>query len=243
MSFLLIPIAPLSRTKSRLRDCFSKEQLKDLTLAMFKDLAKKLEKVDIFDQKIVYCNSSEILDLANEYGLRGIKEELTIPRKNFDTVIRDLNEIAISNFKAKETIFIFLDTILISINNFYELYSLMKDHQLIVCPAIHSAGISVLGRNPPDIIPTFFSEPDTPSLLALLNRANDLNLKVAVYDSFRAGFDIDIKQDLVLAYEYLKILNLTNTETYKFLKQNLKVSLFKRNLRDNRDFELKKLEL
>lgn len=243
MSFLLIPIAPLSRTKSRLRDCFSKEQLKDLTLAMFKDLAKKLEKIDIFDQKIVYCNSSEILELANEYGLRGIKEELTTPRKNFDTVIRDLNEIAISKFKAKETIFIFLDTIFISINNFYELYSLLKDHQLIVCPAIHSAGISVLGRNPPDIIPTFFSEPDTPSLLALLNRANDLNLKVAVYDSFRAGFDIDIKHDLVLAYEYLKILNLTNTETYKFLKRNLKISLLKRNLKDNRDFELRELEL
>ena len=168
---------------------------------------------------------------------------IAVARKNFDVVIRDLNEIAISQFKAEETIFIFLDTILISINNFYELYSLIKDHQLVVCPAIHSAGISVLGRNPPDIIPTFFSEPDTPSLLALLNRANDLNLKVAVYDSFRAGFDIDLKQDLVLAYEYLKILNLTNTETYKFLKQNLKISLLKRNLRDNRDFELRELEL
>jgi 2-phospho-L-lactate guanylyltransferase (CobY/MobA/RfbA family) len=243
MSFLLIPIAPLSRTKSRLRDCFSKEQLKDLTLAMFRDLATKLEKVDIFDQRIVYCNSPEILELANEYGLIAIKEELTTPRKNFDAVIRDLNEIAISKFKAKETIFIFLDTILISINNFYELYSLIKDHQLVVCPAIHSAGISVLGRNPPDIIPTFFSEPDTPSLLALLNKANDLNLKIAVYDSFRAGFDIDIKQDLVLAYEYLKILNLTNTETYQFLNRNLKISLLKRNLKDNRDFELRELEL
>lgn len=240
MSFLLIPIAPLSRTKSRLRDCFSKEQLKDLTLAMFKDLAKKLEKVDIFDQKIVYCNSSEILELANEYGLRGIKEELTTPRKNFDAVIRDLNEIAISKFKAKDTIFIFLDTILISTNNFYELYSLIKDHQLIVCPAIHSAGISVLGRNPPDIIPTFFSEPDTPSLLALLNRANDLKLKIAVYDSFRAGFDIDIKQDLVLAYEYLKIFNLKDTETHQFLKNNLQLSLYKKNLKDNRALELRK---
>ena len=68
MSVLLIPIAPLSRTKTRLRDCFPKELLKDLTIAMFKDLAKKVENVKCFDQKIVYCHDSEILELAEDYG-------------------------------------------------------------------------------------------------------------------------------------------------------------------------------
>ncbi len=82
-SILLIPIAPLSRTKSRLRDCFPKELLKELTIAMFKDLANKVVNVDCFDQKVVYCNSGEILDLAEEYGLVGIKEYLTVPKKSF----------------------------------------------------------------------------------------------------------------------------------------------------------------
>ena len=81
MSVLLIPIAPLFRTKSRLRDCFSKEQLKELTKAMFKDLANTLSNVTIFDNKIVYCNTTEILDLANDYGLIGIKEHLTKPNQ------------------------------------------------------------------------------------------------------------------------------------------------------------------
>jgi len=99
-SILLIPIAPLSRTKSRLRDCFSKELLKDLTIAMFKDLANKVVNVDCFDRKVVYCNSGEILDLAEEYGLVGIKEDLTVPRKSFDEVIGDLNSIAIEEFNA-----------------------------------------------------------------------------------------------------------------------------------------------
>lgn len=239
MSFLLVPIAPLSRTKSRLHDCFSKQQLKELTIAMFKDLALKLEKVDCFEEKIIYCNSSEILNLASEYGLISIKEELTKPRKSFDKVINDLNSIAIENYNAERTIFTFLDTVLISVENFYEIDAIVKKNQLVVCPAIHSAGISILGRNPPNIIPTYFSEPDIPSLIALLNKAYEKKLKIAIYDSFRAGFDIDIKQDLALALEYLKILNLTNTETYKFLKENLKLSLRKKSLKNNRVFELK----
>ncbi|MFX1497118.1 MAG: hypothetical protein ACFFBH_06305 [Promethearchaeota archaeon] len=243
MSLLLVPVAPLSRTKSRLRDCLSKQQLKELTIAMFKDLALKLEKVDCFKEKIIYCNSFEILNLASEYGLISIKEELTKPRKSFDKVINDLNRIAIENYNAERTIFTFLDTVLISVENFYEIDSIVKKNQLIVCPAIHSAGISILGRNPPNIIPTYFSEPDIPSLIALLNKAYEKKLKIAIYDSFRAGFDIDIKQDLALALEYLKILNLTTTETYKFLKENLKLSLRKKSLKNNRVFELRDYKL
>lgn len=242
MSSILIPIAPLSRTKSRLRDCFSKEQLRELTIAMFKDLALKLNKVNCFSNKLIYCNSSEVLDIASEYSLIGVKEKLTQPRKSFDEVINDLNKIAVEKYDAKQTIFTFLDIILISIENFYEIDKLIRKYQLVVCPALHSAGISVLGRNPPNIIPTYFSEPNVPSLVALLNKAYEKRLKIFIYDSFRAGFDTDIKQDLVLAYEYLKIFNLTNTETYKFLKKNLKITLRKRNIEDNRDFELKEIE-
>ncbi len=240
MSLLLIPIAPLSRTKSRLRDCFPKELLKDLTVAMFKDLASKVVNVDCFDQKIVYCHNNEILELAEEYGLIGIKEKLTKPRKSFDEVIKDLNNIAIKEFNALSTLFTFLDVILISENNFKEISSLMELNQLVVCPAIHSAGISIFGRRPPDIIPTHFSDPIIPSFVALLKDAQERNLKISVYDSFRAGFDIDIKQDLLLGFEYLKLFNLNDTETFKFLKNNLKLAIQKRNLKNNRDFKISK---
>ncbi|MHA1490902.1 MAG: hypothetical protein ACTSRI_14805 [Promethearchaeota archaeon] len=239
MSILLIPIAPLSRTKSRLRDCFSKAQLKDLTISMFKDLGNTLNEVKCFEDKIVYCNDREILELAGDFDLIGIKEELTNPRKSFDEVIKDLNSIAISKFNARETVLTFLDLILISKKNFYEINNLMKNHTLLVCPAIHSAGISILGRKPPEIISSSFSDPNTPSLVALLTNAKTKGIKkIAIYDSFRAGFDIDLKQDLVLGYEYLKIFNLKRTETYKFLKNNLKLTIQKNNLKNNRDFKI-----
>jgi len=239
MSVLLIPIAPLIRTKSRLKDCFSNSQLKELTIAMFKDLGKTLTDVDCFDQKIVYCNAPEILDLAKDYNLIGIKEELTVPPKTFDEVIEDLNNIAIKRFNVKQTVFSFLDLILISSNNFYEINQLMQRNQLVICPAIHSAGISIFGRNPPDIIPSYFSDPSTPSLVALLNNASKRGIdKIAIYDSFRAGFDIDIKQDLVLGYEYLKILNLIETDVFRFLQVNLKLSLKKINASNNRNLKI-----
>lgn len=239
MSVLLIPIAPLSRTKSRLRKCFSKAQLKDLTIAMFKDLCSKLKNVNCFDKKIVYCNSNEILELADDYELIGIKEQLSTPRKSFDDVILDLNQIAIEKFEANATVFTFLDIILISVQNFYEIDVLSQKNQLVLCPAISSAGISVFARNPPDILPTYFSNNCVPSLLATLDAARKARLQVAVYDSFRAGFDIDIKQDLVLAYQYLKIFGLERTETHNFLKENLNLGVLKKSLKDNRKLTAK----
>ena len=240
MSILLIPIAPLSRTKSRLRDCFPKGLLKDLTIAMFKDLAKKVQNVNSFDYKIVYCHDEEVIELAEEFGLIGIKEKLTHPRKSFDLVINDLNNIAINEYDAVSTIFTFLDVILLSENNLMEISNLMKNNQLVVCPAIHSAGISIFGRNPPDIVPTHFSNPNIPSFVALLKDAKSRNLKISVYDSLRAGFDIDIKQDLLLGFEYLKIFDLTSSETFKFLKDNLKLVLQKKSLKNNREFKISK---
>jgi len=240
MSVLLIPIAPLSRTKSRLRDCFPKELLKDLTIAMFKDLAKKVQNVDSFDCKIVYCHDEEVLELAEEFGLIGIKEKLTRPRKSFDLVINDLNNIAIKDYNAVNTIFTFLDVILLSEENLRDISNLMTLNQLVVCPAIHSAGISIFGRKPPDILPTHFSNPNIPSFVALLKDAKSRNLKISVYDSLRAGFDIDIKQDLLLGFEYLKIFDLTSSETFKFLKDNLKLVLQKRSLKNNREFKISK---
>ncbi len=238
---LILPIAPLSRSKSRLSDCFSKEQLKDLTIAMFKDLARTLTEVKCFKEKIVYCNSSEILELAGDYGLIGIKEEITRPQGPFDDVIKDLNHIAIEKFNARETVVAFLDLILITAKNFYDIDSLMKKSQVVVCPAMRSGGISILGRKPPEIIPSSFSDPNVPSFIALYNNAKKNGIKISIYDSFKAGFDVDIRQDIILAHEYLKIFNLTHTNTFNFLKKNLKFSLQKRTPTNNREFVIKKI--
>ena len=239
MSSLLIPVAPFSTTKSRLSDCFSADQLKEITIAMFKDLINTLSDVNCFKHKLVYCNASEILELAEENGLIGIKENLSDTPKSFDEVISEFNKIAIDRFSAKQTTIAFVDLILITATNFYEIDTLIQKNQLVVCPAIHSAGISILSRNPPDIISSFFSDPNTPSLVALLNNASKNAIsKISVYDSFRAGFDMDLKQDLVLAYEYLKIFNLRDTQVFKFLKNNLKHSFKKKHANDNRNFEI-----
>lgn len=239
MSFLLIPVAPLYKTKSRLRDCFSREQLKDLTIAMFKDLCNKLSEVNNYDGKIVYCNSPEILELAEDYNLIGIKEEIKEPPLSFDNIISDFNKIVIEKYDVEETIIVFLDLILISKKNFYEIKSLMKKNSILVCPAITSAGISILGRNPSNIqLDGCFSDPTTTSLVSLNKIAKKEGLKITYYDSFRASFDVDVKQDLILAHKYLKIFNLRHTETHLFLNKNQKLTLQKKNKKINRDFNI-----
>ncbi|MBY9007388.1 MAG: hypothetical protein KGD63_11590 [Candidatus Lokiarchaeota archaeon] len=238
MSTLLLPIAPLHRSKSRLRDHFTKMQLKDFTISMFLDLGKKLSETHCFENILIYSSDNEILDLALNFGLTGIKEEFKSESKNFDDTLQEINDIAINNFSAKKTIIMFLDLILISKKNLVEIDSLLNNNQLVVCPAINSAGISILGRNPPNIIPTHFSDPNIPSLLALFDEIKKFKLKkTIVYDSFQAGFDIDIKKDLVLAYEYLKILNLEKTDTFNYLKKNLKLTILKGDNHNNRNLK------
>ena len=243
MTILAIPVAPLSRTKSRLRNYLSSEQLIELTIAMFKDLGNTLTKVDCFDHILIYCNAPEILEIAEDYHLIGIKDKVDSPPKSFDEVIKDLNNIAVEEFNAKQTVISFLDLILISTKNFYEINNLIKNNQLVICPAIHSAGISILGRNPPNITPSCFSDPNTPSLFALLENATKRGInKIAIYDSFKAGFDIDVIQDLILAFEYLKIFNSMHTEVFKFLENNLKLTLKKKRAGNNRSFKVIKRE-
>ncbi|KKK45080.1 hypothetical protein LCGC14_1598750 [marine sediment metagenome] len=239
MSTLLIPVAPLSRTKSRLRDCFSIEKLKEFTLAMFKDLSETLTKVNCFEYIITYCESSEILELAENYGIVGIKEALTEPCKPFDDIITEFEKKVLDKYPVDQTVLGFLDLILITPRNFIEFNDLLKKNQLVMCPAIYSAGVSILGKNPPDIIQSSFSDPIMPSLVAFHTKASEKGLdKIAIYDSFRAGYDVDIKQDLVFAYEYLKMFNLTHTEVFKFLKNNLKLTIKKKNANNNRTFEI-----
>ena len=242
MNCLLIPVSPISRAKSRLKSVFSDIQLKDFTISIFKDFAIKICDLKSYENKLVYCNSPEILELAENYGLIPIKEEKDNSKKTFDEVIEAFNNIAIKKYDARSTTLAFCDVILITRINFVELSSLLKNNQVVICPAINSGGISILGRSPPDIVQTFFSHPEIPSLIALVNEAKTKKLDLAIYDSFRAGFDIDVKQDLVLAYEYLKIFNMKRTNTYKFLKDNLKLTLLKKNNTDNRDLEIREIE-
>jgi len=225
MSILLIPVAPLEQSKSRLRNCFTREQLSELTIALMKDLGNILKNLTLFEEIIVYCKSSEILQIAEEFGFVGIREK-NPDKKNFNILLETLNNIAINEFHAKKTVISFLDLALISETNFREFAQLLKNNQLVITPSICSAGISMIGRNPPNILKTNVFNKEQPSLISLIEKTRQKGIeKVAIYDSFRAGFDIDIKIDLLLGYEYLKILNLTKRNTYKFLKNNLSLEL------------------
>lgn len=240
MSLLFVPIAPLSQSKSRLMDdCFTPQQLEEFTIAMFIDLASKLENLQCFDKKIIYCNSAKILELSHSYKLTVVKEPERASPDTLDEIIEDLKDLSNHQFNAKQMLISFLDVILITKKNFEEMANLLEKNQLLVCPAIHSAGISVLGGNPPNLIPPCFSDPNIPSLIAFFRNAQKKNLrKIAVYDSFRAGFDVDLKEDCLLAYEYLKILNLTHTKAYKFLEKNLSISLEKTDVNNNRNYKI-----
>ncbi|MBN1801859.1 MAG: hypothetical protein JW891_10155 [Candidatus Lokiarchaeota archaeon] len=241
MTIVLIPVAPLSRSKSRLENCLSRENLINLTLAMLEDMLITLTEVNKFKEIVVFGQDQETLDLAENFGCVGFKEDKKNHQRSFDEIIKTMNQIAITELDARATLIAFLDLVLISKRNFYDILKLMNKNRMVVCPAIQSMGISVLGRVPPNIIEPTFCSPNTTSLKSLLTEAKKKGIEdVAIYDSFRASFDVDIESDLLMAYEYLKMFNLKEKKTYLFLKNNLNSSLQKINGSNNRKFQVTK---
>jgi len=228
MSVLIVPVSQLDQAKIRLREIFSKQKIKKFTLAMVKDICQKTLDRECFSKKIVYCNTQEVLDLARDFGFIPIKEKRRYKSPDFNIVINEISDIVIERFHPTNTLITFADLILISPENFVEISNLLKKNQLLICPSVNSLGISLIGRSPPDVIETCFSNFNNPSLIAQMKLVRKKNLKkVILYDSFRAGFDVDLKQHVISGYNYLKVFKLTNTETFKFLKKNLKKGLKK----------------
>ncbi len=228
MSILIIPVSQLDQAKIRLREVFSRQKIKEFTLAMFKDICQKTLETECFSKKIVYCNTQDVLELSRDFGFIPIKEKRREKSPDFNIVINEISNIVIERFHPINTLIVFADLILISPKNFVEISTLLEKKHLLICPSVNSLGISIIGRSPPDVIETCFSNFNNPSLIAQMKLVRKKNLKkVALYDSFRAGFDVDLKEHVIRGYNYLKIFKLTNTETFKFLKRNLKNGLKK----------------
>lgn len=186
MSILIVPVSQLDQAKIRLRGIFSKEKIKELTLAMFKDICQKTLEIDCFSKKIVYCNTQEILEISRDYGFIPIKEERSEKSPDFNNVITKINDIIIKKFNPISTLIAFADLILISQKNFLEISDLLKKNQLVICPSVNSLGISLIGRSPPNIIKTCFSNSKNSSLIAQIELARKKKLKqIVLYDSFR----------------------------------------------------------
>ncbi|MHA1147296.1 MAG: hypothetical protein ACTSR8_03535 [Promethearchaeota archaeon] len=238
MSILAIPVAPLSKAKSRLNECFSREQIRDLIKAMLRDMYDNLKSLDLFNVIIIYSQDREILELAATYNFMGIREIPIKQSRSFDDVISELKDIAIAKFKSEPLLISFLDLPLINQQHFSEINSLLHQYQIVVCPAIKTAGISLIGANPPSLLPPCFSDPKLPSLITLYNNAREKGIsQIYSYDSFQAGFDIDLREDCLLAVEYMKIFDLTERATYKFLKTNLNHCFEKIDENNNRSFK------
>ncbi|MFO8018898.1 MAG: hypothetical protein R6U96_09700 [Promethearchaeia archaeon] len=237
MTILFIPVADLSKSKSRLTECFTPEQRQDFTRALFKDLAEKVTSLDAFRAKVVYSPDERILKLAEIYDLIALKEERSQNSKNFDAIFMEMDEIAINRFNAGASLVVFLDLPLITQENLLALNSILKKNQVVISPALNSAGISVLGRRPVDIISSQFDDPSDPSLVAHYKTANQQEVdRFVLYDSLRASFDVDIKDDLILTFEYLKVFNLTDSYTFRFLEHNLDQKICKNENLNNREF-------
>jgi len=186
----IVPVKPLRRGKSRLREVLSEEKRALLNYTMLDKTLLTLSGVPEIDKILVVSRDPAALALARERGARTLMEdgspELNLALRRASTVAKTYNAHAIMIIPA--------DLPLLTIDDLY----LFLQHsgnppEMIISPDRRWDGTNALYLNPIGSIEYAYGEG---SLYKHINQARVNNLHVEVIPLETIGFDLDLPEDL-----------------------------------------------
>ena len=186
----IVPVKPLRRGKSRLREVLSEEKRALLNYSMLDKTLLTLSGVPEIDKILVVSRDPAALALARERGARTLMEdgspELNLALRRASTVAKTYNAHAIMIIPA--------DLPLLTIDDLY----LFLQHsgnppEMIISPDRRWDGTNALYLNPIGSIEYAYGEG---SLYKHINQARVNNLHVEVIPLETIGFDLDLPEDL-----------------------------------------------
>ncbi len=186
----IVPVKPLRRGKSRLREVLSEEKRALLNYSMLDKTLLTLSGVPEIDKILVVSRDPAALALARERGARTLMEdgspELNLALRRASTVAKTYNAHAIMIIPA--------DLPLLTLDDLY----LFLQHsgnppEMIISPDRRWDGTNALYLNPIGSIEYAYGEG---SLYKHINQARVNNLHVEVIPLETIGFDLDLPEDL-----------------------------------------------
>lgn len=208
---VLVPVAPLGRTKSRLGPLLTLAQRRELTIAMVRDVldACAEARANGWIRDVVVCHrgngEATIEEITRARGLHFLKEP---PVGDLDGIIAAMTRYAQQELAADASILVFSDLPLLAARNFSAVARQLArvERAILLCPSLND-GVSFLARKPPAVVPTRFNT-DTAhlsSFQAHVDTARAADIPVLLHDSLSAFFDVDLPLDLALVQHYLEI--------------------------------------
>jgi 2-phospho-L-lactate guanylyltransferase len=196
-TWVIVPIKPLNRSKSRLAPVLDIKQRESLSREMLERTLMTLNKVKIIAGVMVVSRDTGALSLAREYGVQTLQES-GAPELNA-SLTRATQ--VVGGWGAGGVLVLSSDIPLMRTSDIEGMLRLGTNGSAVVAaPDRRGEGTNALLVRPPGLIPYRFGDG---SLEKHLSEARAAGVAASVYESKTLGLDVDIPADLDLYREML----------------------------------------
>lgn len=189
--WVMIPVKPLNRAKSRLADVLTPEQRYQFSETMLKRILSVIQEVSRIAGTLVISRDPKVLAIAREYGARTVQEGGT-PELNL-ALTRGVE--VVKQWGAEAVFVLPADLPFIEAEDLMAIIDMGEEPMSVVIASDHGRdGTNALLLRPPDIIKFQYGEGSFERHIAM---AHEAGAKVYTYESEGILLDIDVPADLI----------------------------------------------
>ena len=206
ITYVVIPVKPLSTSKMRLSRILSPLQRRSLVLAMLTDVLEAVSKSDVVDEAIVISGDERVWRVAEEF------EASILPDQGWKLNESIVHATTLCVERGAESLLTLpADVPLVTPRDIHRMVLMASEERLVVLTPSRGGGTNALLRKPPNVIPPCFGED---SFKKHVEKAREKRVKVKVYDSPRLRLDVDTVEDLLAVMKFQ-----AETRTHRLLRR------------------------
>ncbi|MCX6054600.1 MAG: 2-phospho-L-lactate guanylyltransferase [Chloroflexi bacterium] len=193
--WVIIPVKPLKRGKSRLASVLNDEERTALNRSLLINTLKTVALVDRIETVLVVSRDPSVLTIAREFSARTVLED---GNPELNTALRRASVVA-KAYHANEILVLPADLPLLRTEHINQLLNFGQNPpEVIIAPDRRKDGTNALYINPADLI-EFSYGPGSFNIHR--SNAEKAGAKVRIIKSDVLGLDLDLPEDLLLLRE------------------------------------------
>lgn len=198
--WVIIPVKPLRRSRSRLSDVLSENERTLLNSNMLENTLSILKSIPNIDGLLVVSRDPSVLTLARTFGAKTLQEDgepgLNLALKRAVVVTKA--------YSANSIMILPADLPLITRQEIeFVIKKIDKGNKMIISPDRRMSGTNMLIVSPPDLIDFSFGPG---SFERHVRQAQAKSAEIEVYQLESLGLDIDLPEDLDL-YQKMSVFH------------------------------------
>jgi 2-phospho-L-lactate guanylyltransferase len=199
--WVIVPVKPLRRSKSKLTNVLSEEERAVLNLNMYENTLKALKDISIPHQVLVVSKDSSVLSLARSYKTKTLQEDgesgLNLALKKSIQVVKA--------YSAQSVLILPADLPFITKEDIEGVMNYIEDKPfMLISPDRKMNGTNLLFMSPPDLIDFSFG-PGSFERHVRQAQAQNVHIEVRKFDGVE--LDIDSPEDLELFQKLMSYEN------------------------------------